>query len=336
MTGRRQVSGDAANRSSRALFTGPLGAWLNRFRPLLGYLALIFVLEWVTLKYLQYLIRRPAPANPLDYVRGKKPGAGKHVLVCVGDSITRGEVSANYVDLLQARLGDRFEVINAGINGEVSYDVLQRLDQVIACEPTLVTVLIGTNDANASLSDEGALWLMQYRKLPSKPSIGWYEENLEAIVARLQRGTRARIALLSLPPIGEELQSQPVRTTRWFSEVARRVARRYQVAYLPVFEQMTDYLTEYPPAEALEHEKWQWHSVKAIFESKVLGVELDVIARRQGLVLHSDLLHLNSRGAGIIAELIENWVRQVVADARPEQSFSIGAAAFGELVELEP
>jgi len=309
-------------------------AWLNRFRQLLGYLAILFVLQWVIVKYIQYLIRRPAPDNPLEYVREKKPGAGKQVVVCVGDSITRGEVSYNYVDLLQARLGDRFEVINAGINSELSYEALQRLDQVIACAPALVTVLIGTNDANASVADEGALWTMQHRKLPFKPSIGWYEENMEAIVERLQRGTRAHIALLSLPPIGEELQSQPVRTTRWFSEVVRRVARRYRVAYLPVFEQMTDYLTEHPPAENLEHEKWQWHSVKAIFESKILGVELDEIAQHQGLVLHSDMLHLNSRGAYIIADLIENWVRLAENDDRPGQVFSIGAAVFGEPIDL--
>jgi lysophospholipase L1-like esterase len=309
-------------------------AWLNRLGPLLGYLTFLLVLEWMILRYIQHLIRRPAPDNPLEYVRERKPRAGKRVIVCVGDSITRGEVSYDYADLLQARLGDRFEMINAGINSEVSYDVLQRLDQVIACEPDVVTVLIGTNDANASISDEGALWMMQHRKLPSKPSIGWYEENMEAIVERLQRETRAHIALLSLPPIGEDLQGQPVRTTRWFSEVVRRVARRYGVAYLPVYEQMVDYVTEHPPAENLEHEKWQWHSVKAIFERKILGVELDEIAQRQGLVLHSDMLHLNSHGACIIADLIENFVRVVEADDPQGQVFSIGAAAFAERGEL--
>jgi lysophospholipase L1-like esterase len=293
-------------------------AWLNRLRPYLRYLAILLVLEWVVVRYIRYLVRRPAPDNPLECAR-EKLCAGKRVVVCIGDSITRGEVSYNYVDLLQERLGDGFEVINAGINSELSYEALQRLDQVLACEPAMVTVLIGTNDANASIADEGALWTMQHRRLPSKPSIGWYEENMEAIVERLQRETRAHIALLSLPPIGEKLGSQPVRTTRWFSEVVRRVARRYGVAYLPVFEQMTDYLTEHPPAEKLEHENWQWHSVKAIFESKILGVELDEIAQEQGLVLHSDMLHLNSRGANMIVDLIENWVRLAENDDRAGQ-----------------
>jgi lysophospholipase L1-like esterase len=293
-------------------------AWLNRLRPYLRYLAILLVLEWVVVRYIRYLVRRPAPDNPLECAR-EKLCAGKRVVVCIGDSITRGEVSYNYVDLLQERLGDGFEVINAGINSELSYEALQRLDQVLACEPAMVTVLIGTNDANASIADEGALWTMQHRRLPHKPSIGWYEENMEAIVERLQRQTRAHIALLSLPPIGEELGSQPVRTTRWFSEVVRRVARRYRVAYLPVFEQMTDYLTEHPPAEKLEHENWQWHSVKAIFESKILGVELDEIAQEQGLVLHSDMLHLNSRGANMIVDLIENWVRLAENDDRAGQ-----------------
>jgi len=293
-------------------------AWLNRLKSLLGYLAIFFVLEWVVVRYIRYLVRRPAPDNPLECAR-ENLCAGKQVIVCVGDSITRGEVSYNYVDLLQARLGDRYEVINAGINSELSYEALQRLDQVITCDPAMVAVLIGTNDANASISDEGALWTMQHRRLPYKPSIGWYEENMEAIVEHLQRETRAHIALLSLPPIGEELGSQPVRTTRWFSEVVRRVARRYGVAYLPVFEQMTDYLTEHPPAEKVEHERWQWQSARAIFESKILGIELDQIAQEQGLVLHSDMLHLNSRGATMIVDLIENWVQLAESEDRPGQ-----------------
>jgi|GEM_PF-249004 len=308
--------------------------FFNRFRPLFRYLIVLFIMEWLLIRYVQHLIRRPAPDNPLEYVREKKPKTDRRVLVCVGDSITRGEVSYNYVELLRERLGERFEVINAGINSELSYDVLQRLDQVIACDPDWVTIMIGTNDANASISEEGALWTMQHRNLPFKPSIGWYEENMEKIVERLQRETRAHIALLSLPPIGEDLTSQPVRTVRWFSEVVRRVARRYGVAYLPVFEQMFDYLTEHPPAETLEHPQWQWHSVKAIWENKILGVELDEISRRLGLVLHSDMLHLNSRGARIIADLIEDFVRRSEVDERRKQVFSIGAVPFGDLSSL--
>jgi hypothetical protein len=47
------------------------------------------------------------------------------------------------------------------------------------------------------------------------------------------------------------------------------------------------------------------------------------------------MLHLNSRGACIVADLIENWVRAVEVDDRTEQAFSIGAAVFADPIYLD-
>ena len=85
-------------------------------------------------------------------------------LICLGDSITRGQVSADYVALLRTRLPDD-TVINAGVNYEPSSELVKRLDAVIAQDPDVVTVLIGTNDANATLSGKRARALRRRWKL---------------------------------------------------------------------------------------------------------------------------------------------------------------------------
>jgi lysophospholipase L1-like esterase len=283
---------------------------VKRLRTLVGYLSILVLIELAIIKYIQFLIRRRPPNNPSQCARRHSMTGTQKVVVCVGDSITRGEVSYNYVDMLQERLGSRFEVINAGVNSELSYEVLQRLEEVVACDPDVVTVLIGTNDAQASISAQGALWTKVYRRLPETPSIAWFEENLRAITRRLRRETRARIALISLPPIGEDLTSDLVETTSQFSAAIRRVAEDDDIGYLPLFERMVNTLAAHDTTRRVNHETWRWQNVKAILEEKILGAELDEIAERNGLLLHADLLHLNSKGAAMVVDLIDTFVRQ--------------------------
>ena len=103
-------------------------------------------------------------------------------VVALGDSITRAQVSADYVNMLQERTaGRRFEFTNADVNGELAYNVLGRLNAIVARQPDVVTVLVGTNDANASLSEKNIRMFMRMKKLPVRPTIGWYRENLTAI-----------------------------------------------------------------------------------------------------------------------------------------------------------
>ncbi|MFV8052550.1 SGNH/GDSL hydrolase family protein [Mycobacterium sp. 48b] len=78
-------------------------------------------------------------------------------IVCAGDSITRGKLSADYIAMLRQRpVGERAEFVRAGVNGDLAHNLLQRLDTVIAADPDVVTVLIGTNDARAGICTEAA------------------------------------------------------------------------------------------------------------------------------------------------------------------------------------
>jgi len=69
-------------------------------------------------------------------------------IVCLGDSITWGfpfGPSASWVTMLGNTLG--MEVINQGINGNTTGDMLRRFDRaVISYEPTHVIIMGGSND----------------------------------------------------------------------------------------------------------------------------------------------------------------------------------------------
>jgi acyl-CoA thioesterase-1 len=103
-------------------------------------------------------------------------------VACVGDSITEG---SGYPENLQVMLGNNYKVGNFGVSGST---VLQNSDvpymnqaafwRAIAFKPSIVVVMLGTNDAKESsygsvenfISDYKEL-VREYERLESKPKI---------------------------------------------------------------------------------------------------------------------------------------------------------------------
>ena len=68
-------------------------------------------------------------------------------LICFGDSLTEGVIGAAYVDILREQLPAAVRVINAGINGDTTINLLRRLKRDVApYRPDLVVILVGLND----------------------------------------------------------------------------------------------------------------------------------------------------------------------------------------------
>ncbi len=243
-------------------------------------------------------------------------------VVCFGASLTAGRVSFDYLDLLRARpaLAD-FRFINRGVDGDLAWNGLQRLDAVIHDQPEAVSILIGTNDINATLSERNRLRYLNFNHLPQDPTLPWYEENLRAIISRLQQETQARLALMSLALIGEDLEHEANKKVELYNEVIRRLASEEGLDYLPLHERMVAYLREHeaertqlPPRLAYKDGFTNVCNAIALHAS---GMSWDEVSRRNGLQLTTDCLHLNSISGGMIADLIEGWlIRSFRDDAR--------------------
>lgn len=265
--------------------------------------------------YGYYQAQKKPDNNPDWFLQNRESFSDKKTVVCIGDSITHGRVSANYVDMLADKLEpEGFVLVNAGINSELSYNVLQRIDEIIKCNPDFVTILIGTNDANGTMSEKNAARAVKNMKLPQKPTAEWYRENLIAIVKKLKTDTEAKIALLSLPPIGEKIDSEAYGRTVIFSKIIREVSQAEGVTYLPLNERITEYLKAENHVPALTYEKgWMGVMYKGIFFHFLLGRSFDEISESNGFLIVTDFLHLNSRGAEMVAQLIEGFVRGATA-----------------------
>jgi len=259
-------------------------------------------------KLIEKKVQTQPANNPIAFGQ-QEHDAKKKILVCVGDSITHGTVSVNYVDMLSSYLANQgIVVVNAGINSELAYNVAQRLDAIVACKPDYITILIGTNDATASLGPKSSRRHMREMKLPRSPTREWYRENLQNICTELSKRTHARIALLSLPPIGEKLDHPAFAASETYSRVIREVAAEQHLTYLPLHENMTALLYNRQTHPHYAYRDDELLMYIALARHFLLEQSYDKISRANGFVLLTDNVHLNSKGAGMAAGLIESFV----------------------------
>ncbi|GAA2208483.1 hypothetical protein GCM10009850_039410 [Nonomuraea monospora] len=235
-----------------------------------------------TVAYLTFL--RPADNPPADACAAE--GARPRV-VAAGASMTQGSLGADWVGSLRAAF-PAYEFVNAGSNGNTTADLLERVDSdIVACRPAAVTLLIGTNDVRNSVPLDD------------------YRANLRAIVDRVKSGTGARVALMSLPPLGENLDAPINRTLTGYNAAVKDVAAQTGSDYLPLHERMADVLrhgarTSYGFSFPL--------AFTVAAQHYLLRRTWDEIARSGGRELLVDHVHLTDRGGAIVTELASGWL----------------------------
>lgn len=232
---------------------------------------------------------------------------GRPRVVCAGDSITQGAISASYVDMLRKARPD-LEFINAGVNSELAYNLAVRLGDIIACRPQYVAILIGTNDVNATLGFKNAFGYVAMESLPEPPSIEFFRQNLIGIVRRLKSETNAKIALASLPPLGEDLSHYANIRTEEYSESIKEIAQAESVRYLPLSERMRAYLERIPDRKPQPLSAAGKLLTQAVREHSFFGKSWDEISAANGFALLIDGIHLNTHGASLLASLIAEFL----------------------------
>lgn len=258
-------------------------------------------------------VNRPQKICPL-------PESARPILVLAGDSITQGTMSVDYTGMLNNRLGERWTVVNAGVNGDTSWGLLQRLEDVEVCDPDAIAILIGTNDAVATVEPLSRRMKKRVAKLPQTPGKANYRRNLKTIVERLQETTHAQIALCAPPPIGEDREGEAWRTSFWFARGVEEVASATGTTYLPLFESMGDALAGTAQGKTPPFEEMRQWLIRATLRRHVLGQSFDAIGELAGFSFHADHLHLNERGASMVADLVEDFLA-TCAVARNRQAY---------------
>lgn len=263
--------------------------------------------------WVRFWSNRPPVCPPALVRQNEAMICDRPTIVCVGDSITHGRVSADYVGLLREKFRAKgYRFVNAGVNGELAYNVLQRLDDIIYCRPALVTILVGSNDAYGALNPRNADEARKSNGLPELPSPDAFRRDLSALCLKLREATAAPLALLSLPPLGEDPQHEAYRQTQDYSRIIKDVARQTGIAYLPINERMDERLRPHHHDRKLPFDRMtdaRYLSIK--IRRFALGQSLASISRHHGYQLLTDGIHLNPAGAAIVAQAIETFIHKV-------------------------
>lgn len=296
------------------------GAWEN-FEdfctdPVVSVLGWSFVAFSLTILRVAVAEENDTPRAFLERQLGKERLPREHQpVVCLGDSLTRGNLSADWVADLRQRLTDNHReeegqpaVINAGVNMQCVKNVLGRLDEVTACKPSHVTVLVGTNDLKAMGSSfEGWLYRV-FGNIKKVPTVEEYERDLVEIRDRLV-ASGANVALVSPPVLGEDINCEANVRAAAFAEIVKRVAKEggSHCSYLPLFEETSADLPS-DGGRPYDGFRFFWWLCLLCFDMHVFKRDLAEVQRERNLGVTLDLVHLGPRAANTLADMTASFI----------------------------
>ena len=104
-------------------------------------------------------------------------------VLCLGDSLTNGDLASGYQNSLRKSLGDGWVTVDCGVGGQVTYQMLLRLSTHLAhYRPEVVVVMGGTNDV--------------YSRFTAR----LIKSNLQQIYSAA-RQAGARVVAVTIPPL---------------------------------------------------------------------------------------------------------------------------------------
>ena len=234
----------------------------------------------------------------------------RKTVLFLGASITQGLISSSYVKKLKRKLGtNQYKFINHGVAGYESYNVMKKLSKAVKLSPDFVILLVGTNDVLSSLDPELAELTRKLKRIPHEPSIFHYLNNITSIVQQLKTDSDAKIAIASLPVIGENLDSLENRTIAEYNAELKSIAGNENVDYLPIFERQTKFLYQRINGKGKDYINRQKLAYLSLILHYLLFMSFDKISRKNGYLLLTDGIHQNSLGAKYIADEIEGFIR---------------------------
>lgn len=281
---------------------------------------ILSLVQWVILgavlygswRYMHHYVQTTANALPENWVGSVGEKSGKKRIICCGDSLTLGTCSYNYVeDLARLLPENEYEVVNAGQNSDLAWNVLQRLDEVVAVKPDYVVILIGTNDINATLSDENLDGYRRVKGITVRPDLSWYLHTMQEIIGRLKKETSAQIACVSMPMIGENSMDDVNRMTEEYALALDNLCRKEKVAYIPFQEQQRVFLGDFPVSDrrGYDAKRVRWQVTAGAWYKLVLKVRWDTISRWHGYRTLIDGVHINRTSGKMLSNLIYNWIQ---------------------------
>jgi lysophospholipase L1-like esterase len=242
-------------------------------------------------------------------------GQNTETVACLGSSTTAAKGTYKWIDELAARpQNSRFRFVNFGVGGDLSFNLVNRLDPVLRVAPDRVIVLIGTNDILASVFPNYRRFSRIWKRSSEEPSPAHFKDNLELITQRLQHKSRATIALSSLAPVGEALQSNdPVQSrlnelVAAYNGIIAEVSHSTGAYYIPFYEHFQEQLERCAITKPFTRFSYAAFYRDYLFRELILRRSFDQISQQNGWGFHIDGIHLNTKGGRILTDVVQQFL----------------------------
>lgn len=226
----------------------------------------------------------------------------------LGASLIAGSISAPLAAGVVARLGrDDVQVLNAGVNGDLAWNVARRAPAAVAWKPDVMFIMAGSNDVLASLTESRARRYRRWKKLPQAPDARFARDSLNALFDAVR--TVPRVIVGTIPPLGEDLDSDACARVRTINEVIIHAAneRGWTVAdiYLVIAARIGPGGRPLPSRDHLV--------LSAALQRHIFRRSYESIARTHGFRALSDGIHLTEGSGDAAADVIVSAMRQMSA-----------------------
>ncbi len=234
------------------------------------------------------------------------------VIACIGDSLTHGNIGECWVERLRNEYPED-TVLNEGINGDVAWQVNNRIESIVNCSPDIIILMIGSNDAMASFNKKSGERYKSNNKLPEIPTFKSYQKLLPKLLDRLN-GT-SKIAICTLPPIGENIDSAINVHIRKFNDFIELTANNKNINLIPVSKLLWDDLSKRTYHVKSDYDPNSLPIIRRIYGGMVhhyiFKKPWDEIAKSRGQWLLFDQIHLGERAAKILFNATKKYISSV-------------------------
>ncbi|MEM8530643.1 MAG: GDSL-type esterase/lipase family protein [Chloroflexota bacterium] len=223
-------------------------------------------------------------------------------LLCFGDSLTQGVVSASYINIVQKHLPD-VRIINAGINGDTTLHLLRRVEQdVVPQSPDVVLILTGMNDLGSVYGPLSGRWYYRTAKnLQISMTPRRFVRAYQHLITIIRRRTAAHIVLCTLTTLGEHPDDPYQHFVDTYSHCIRALAWQER---LPLIDLRAAFV------QALQHNQYHgppyriWQPPRDQLAMRLRGETYAMRGARRGYRLLCDGVHLTEEGAQLVASIM--------------------------------
>lgn len=278
----------------------------------------MLIILLIVLVALVWLAMRVSPVfdrshlDRLDQFHASLAADRRKVVVCLGDSLTHGNVSFDYVHALASRLEPSgYTVLNAGLNSDLAWNVRQRLDVVLRGEPAFVVLLVGTNDARACESDWAAARYVKRQKLPQAPDPDFFKSHYAGILDGLAMVNSIRTIVVTLPPLGERSGEPIDAQVEDFNRFIREQADQRDLTCVDLNSALVELINEidHPESPPYDSRVSERLVIRSVILHYVLGWDWGRIAKRFGMRFSPDMIHLTEAGAAPLVDQVDHELR---------------------------